>query len=268
MRAVKRWLKRTYAELRIAPRRAEIETRLGEHLGRRVVFRPAGAKGQDSVYFVTDRQATLGVLRLANPYKKRKPQDESSPFIWLDDHARLDREWDAYKVGGKANLTPTALWRAPDAIFCSYVPEQRMFHRLLANGGEFWLLLCAAARALGQLHEIGLVHMDACLANILADDRLERFTFIDFEYSPAPGLGEAQQKAYDHLRLVESSLKFMPARERNGYRRWIATLDECLTDDVRAADLAPLAPALSRLNASHEIVMALKDVFQPRRSPK
>ncbi len=267
MRAVKRWLKRTYAEFRIAPRRAEIATSLGEHLGRRVVFRPAGARGQDSVYLVSDRQATLGVLRLANPYKKRKPQDASSPFIWLDDHGRLDREWNAYEVGAKAGLTPTPIWRTADAIFCSYVPEQRMFDRLLANDGEFWHLLCAAARALGRLHQTGLVHMDACLANILADGGLERFTFIDFEYSPAPGLCEAQQRAYDHLRLVESSLKFMPPEQSGGYRRWIATLDACLAEDTKCADLAPLAPALSRLNASHEIVEALKQVFKPRPPP-
>ena len=264
MRAVKRWLKRCHAEFRIAPRRAEIEASLGEHLGQRVTFRPAGARGQDSVYFVSDGQSTVGVLRLANPYKKRKPPEGPSPYIWLDNRARLDREWHAYETGAKANLTPKPLWRTSDAIFCSYVPEQRMFDRLIANRGEFWYLLCAATRALTRLHRASLVHMDACLANTLADHGLERFTFIDFEYSPAPGLDVDQQRAYDHLRLVESSLKFMPPQARKGYRDWIDTLDDCLTDGVRSADLAPLAPALSRLNASPDIGNAVKQLFGSR----
>lgn len=261
MRAIRRWWKRSRAERRIAPRRDEVAGLLAEHLGRPVTLRPAGMRGQDSVYFVADTGGTMGVLRLANPWLERPPPPASMPYLRAGDRARLDREWECYTLGARAGLTPEPLWRGEDALLCSYVPDGRMSDRLLAERHAFWQLICAATRALRRLHDAGVVHMDACLANILASRELERFAFIDFEYGPAPGLGEAQQRAYDYLRLAESSLKFMPAGARGGYGEWIETLDGCLDDRTRHAELAPLAPALSRLLAADGISPALGRLF-------
>ena len=57
----------------------------------------------------------------------------------------------------------------------------------------------------------------------------------------------------------------MPQSARNGHGEWIEALDGCLDDEAREAELAPLAPALTRLLAADGLSPALGGVF--RRPP-
>ncbi len=258
---MKRWLRSEYAELRMRGRRGEIEAELSAVMGRVVSFERCGQRGQDSMYRVLCAGEKVGVLRLVNPFKRTKVTDPQAPFIPAKAAARLQREWDAYGVGGEAGLTPRRIWRTRDATLSAYVPWQSMHERLLRSEKEFWPLLWRATRGLAMLHQLGLTHMDASLANVLADGHLRNVVFVDFEFAPAPNVTRAQQKAYDFLRLLESSLKFLPPELADGYGEWVGLVEQCADEATRAADIGRLWPALPRLKGHARLRGAIGEVF-------
>ena len=260
MRAVTRWLRRARAEHRLRNRRHELRQALEADLGYRCQLIAAGARGRDSVYYVQRNGETVACMRVVNPHLKRKPLAANMPFQVLDDSDRLQREWQCYQRGAATRLTPRPLWRAPDAIACEYVPGERLMYGLLAEPNRFWSFICAGTRAVARLHELGITHMDVSLANLIQTPDDEH-VFIDFEYGPAPGLNPAQQRAYDHLRLVESTIKFLPATLDGYGEEWIQTLIQLLDDECRDCSLAPLRPALERLLSHPHLAPALAQVF-------
>ena len=264
MRALRRFIDHQLAELGIAPRRRRLRGELGRHFGRPIRLGVSGARGRDSVYQVlgADSDEILGVVRLVNPRKRRKPPSPDQPFVWQEDAPRLAREWHAYRCGGPLGLTPQPLWRADDALLCSHIDRARLSDRLFADPSRFWELNAAASGALAALHACGVVHMDASLANTLGDADLTTLSFVDFEYAPAPDLNLAQQKAYDHLRLLESGIKFMPDAVAGGVSVYCERLDHCLDADTRHADLTRLEPAIGRLLAHPICRRALAAVFR------
>ena len=68
--------------------------------------------------------------------------------------------------------------------------------------------------------------------------------------------------AYDHLRLLESSLKFMPAGEQTRIDTWLDSLDAVLPQEVRGVDVAPLAPALTRVLTRRDLGHRLAAIFR------
>jgi len=264
MRKLKRWLRRGWGERRIAGRRKEIALHLQEFLGldRQPVLESAGSRGNDSIYRVSDGETVLGVLRLLNPWRDRAASATGLPAIPENAKARIEREWQAYQVGGKAALTPKALWRTTDALLCAYLPWRPLHEKLEAAPERSWDLLCRGTRSVAALHDAGLVHMDVSFANMLADESLENIVFVDFEYAPIPGLPLGAQKLYDHLRLVESTWKFIPPRIRENNKEWLEVFLSYSDVQTRRADhLSLLAPALKRILADSAFSSRLLEIL-------
>ena len=147
-----------------------------------------------------------------------------------------------------ADLSPRPLWRATDAIACGFVSGERLFDQLLKQPGSFWRLNTDAARALGELHHLDIVHMDASLANLVVHE--QHYRFIDFEYGPSVNLTKADMRVYDHLRLVESGIKFAPEETLPSCDAWLDVVAECAAEDFASCNWSRLAPALRRVEGS------------------
>ena len=251
MRALSGFLRREYANLRIAGRKRRLIEQLSAHFDRPVSLRRAGARGRDSVFVVKVMHENVGALRLCNPHLRRKPLSADMPFIMPSNAERLSREWRCLAEAGPAGITPNPLWRDTDALMCEFIAGPRLSDRLSQDPSSFWALLVRASRVLGALHALGITHMDASLANTI--DAGDGCRLIDFEYGPRAGITLEQQMAYDHLRLLESSLKFMPRREQERIDSWLEALDAVLPKRARQIDIAPLAPAITRVLACHDL---------------
>jgi hypothetical protein len=259
MRTLKRHVRRWVAEKRIAVRRREVAAQVSGFLGEPVELVRTGAKGHDSVYYAVSAGKTLGVVRLLNPFLSRAAPRPDMPFVSLDPARRLDHEWNAYTALGSQELSPRALWRCHDATLCSYVPSPRFSQLLEADPPCLWKLVELAAVSLRKFHSTGLSHMDSCFANLLGDGDAPPM-WIDFEYAPAAGIGRQTAQAYDYLRLVESSLKFLTPDQRAKPDRWVVAMGT-VSEAIRTADVAPLRPALGRLLADASWVTELRRVF-------
>ncbi|MDE0045575.1 MAG: hypothetical protein OXU19_06895 [bacterium] len=259
MRALSGFLHREYANLRISRRKRRLIEQLSSHFGRPVSLRRAGARGRDSVFVVKDKRGSVGALRLSNPHLRRNALRADMPFVVLGDAERLSREWHCFAVAGPAGITPSPLWRDSDALMCEFIAGPRLSDRLSQDPSSFWELLARASRILGSLHALGITHMDASLANTI--DAGDGCRLIDFEYGPRVGLTLEQQMAYDHLRLLESSLKFMPHGERDRVDSWLEVLHAVLPERAREADTSPLVPAISRVLACQDLIHPLATVF-------
>jgi hypothetical protein len=201
-----------------------------------------------------------------NPFLHRKALPASMPFRRLPPPESIDREWECYGRAAGLRLTPAPLWRTHDALVCEHVPGERLSERLFAHPMDFWNLMKTATAALPRLHATAVTHMDASLANILCVPGEDRICFIDFEYGPRPGLDPHQQRAYDHLRLLESSIKFLPPGLALRWDGWVEQLQASVDACARAADIVPLAPALARVLSHRALVDALADVFPALRA--
>ena len=72
MRALRRWLRRRRGELRLGVRREEVRKLLSEHFGRQCLLTPAGTRGRDSIYLVSDVERVFACLRIVNPHRQRR----------------------------------------------------------------------------------------------------------------------------------------------------------------------------------------------------
>ncbi|NOX09515.1 MAG: hypothetical protein GXP22_08530 [Gammaproteobacteria bacterium] len=260
MRVLKRFIENLRGEWFIRHRREEIRRELIAFFSSEIKLIQAGQRGHDSIYYVNeDNGNTIAMLRLSNPYKKRSPPANDMPFIALDTDGRISREWDCYRQGGE--LTPEPLWQSIDALVCGYLPMQSLQDIMMSDRDYVWAILCKATMALHQLHQQGVTHMDASLANILSDADMEQMVFIDFEYGPSLNVTEKQQRAYDFLRLVESVWKFIPEEQRSELALWEDCLASCLEDDMQGLDLEPLWPALTRLKNDEAMFSCINRIF-------
>lgn len=266
LRKIRRWLRKRASEQQIRPRRAEVLAEIAKDLNLPTLpkFKVAGEGGHDGIYYLSHDNKPLGVLRLVNPYKKRIPPSDEMPFALEDSDKRIARERDAYTLASPLKLTPKPLWYREDALMCEWLPYKPLHKTLLANPHQAWPMLMRAADAVGELHKTGLTHMDVSLANIIADADMQHLVFVDFEYSPAPTLNVAEQKLYDHLRLVESTWKFIPADERGNWQGWFNTFEKHVDADMRKVNIQKLAPALGRLLKADGLGEALRSLFKPQ----
>lgn len=261
MRVLSRFIRREYAELRNRPRTIRLQAQLSASFERRLTLHRSGSRGRDSVFLVRDDTNMVGAVRLCNPHLHRKPLAADMPFVTLSDAVRIEREWKSYQQGGPVGLTPAPLWRDEDALLCEFVPGHRLSDVLADDPGCFWTLVQRASAALAALHKLGITHMDASLANVIAEETRSACRLIDFEYGPASQLSIGQQMAYDHLRLLESSMKFMPPGAEGGADDWLGELARGLSEETRLADIGPLAPAIARVLASPVLHRGLSGVF-------
>ena len=253
MRSLKRWFKTRYADIRNYHRRVAVADEISGLLGVPVELEKSGNRGQDDIYFVNSNQDKTGVLRLYNPHKKQRFFPEGYPFKILPFESRLEQEWHAYQTGYPLGLTPKPLWKDRDAILCEYLPYTTLHKIMLSNPGLSWELINKASRRLQDLHAAGITHMDASLANILTDSNCRHLVFIDFEFSPANGLSFRLQKLYDHLRLLESSLKFMPEGMINDAGDWLQNLHQVFGNSPPESGIEILVPGLPRLTSNQAL---------------
>ena len=81
---------------------------------------------------------------------------------------RIKHEFEVYSRGFASGLTPEPLWKAPDALFCRYLPYRPLMS-WVKSGSNLWPLLREGSAALDRLHrEAGVSHMDASLGNVIA----------------------------------------------------------------------------------------------------
>lgn len=267
MRATRRWLRSQWSEWRLRARRQEVADELTAALGLparpRLVER--GNLGFDSNYDVYSDGAQIGVLRLVNPYKRRPRPTAPLPVRGASADARIDHEFAIYALGAPRGLTPHPLWRAGDALFCRYLP----FAPLMAwvrEGHAVWPLLIEGSAVLHRLHQEARVsHMDASLGNILANVERTAHALVDFEYLPVPGLGFAEQRIYDHLRLVHASWKFIGLAERRDFGAWLRQLSGFLDEPMRAASLRRIAPGLGNVLSDERFRAALGELLPEAR---
>lgn len=264
MRAAKRWIRAQFWEWRMSGRRNEVADELTKALDLparpRLVER--GNLGHDSNYNVFSGGEQIGVLRLVNPHKRRPLPPAEMPFRIAGPSMRIKHEFEVYGRGAATGLTPTPVWKAPDALFCRYLPYRPLMSWV--KGAEtIWPLLLEGSATLDRLHrETGLAHMDASLGNVLASEDRSAHALVDFEYLPAEGVSFAEQKIYDHLRLVHSSWKFIRPDQRHGFDAWLAQLDAFLDTDMRGASLLRIAPALENLLNDETWRAALGKLFR------
>ncbi|MFN7114276.1 MAG: hypothetical protein ACK4PK_07935 [Alphaproteobacteria bacterium] len=264
MRALKRIYARIRGEVKIAPRRRAVARALQTHFGLPTVpdLVLSGSRGHDSIYKVTAEGQTIGMLRLVNPYRRRKTAVSNMPFISVPETERAAREAAAYQAGSAAGLTPQPVWQDKDALCCAYLPLSPLHNSLLVERGLAWQLVMAASAALKRLHALGVVHADASLANTLADEKMTQIVFVDFEYVPAPHISASAARLYDYLRLLESTWKFMPEDLKTEYADWIAFMAEVsAAEGFSEGDLAPLLPALPQLSSQADLYAALRRVL-------
>ena len=261
MRDLSRFVRREYAELRNRPRTVRLQAQLSASFEQPLTLHRSGSRGRDSIYLVRDETKFVGAVRLCNPHLQRKPLPADMPFVTLSNPVRLEREWQSYQTAGQTGLTPLPLCRDTDALMCEFVPGHRLSDELARDPGCFWTLIRRASETLAALHELGITHMDASLANVIAEEKGTGSRLIDFEYGPALGLTIEQQIAYDHLRLLENSMKFMPPGAEERADDWLGALEGTLSQEARRAEIGPLKPAIARVLASPQMHRGLSGIF-------
>ncbi|MDX9869012.1 MAG: hypothetical protein RBT78_13940 [Kiritimatiellia bacterium] len=251
---LKRWWLRSRAFRAAQPELEACRATMERLFGGPVTWRRTGGCGRDVVCLVSCGGKPVGVLRRVMPvvaHASGGPR-KGKPVAPLGPEEKIEREWQAYAVGAPHGLTPVPLWRAERTLICAYV-DGAPLKKEAERSGTYLDVAAAVLPRIAHLHRLGVTHLDMSLANILAEETGRR-VFVDFEYGPAAGLTFDQQCLYDYLRLLESVWKFLdlPQRGRAG-RVWDAALRAHAPDRVRAAAVAPLRPALTRILAAPEL---------------
>lgn len=248
MRKLKRWWRSRRAEAALKDRREAVRGLVEGVIGSRVQLKERGNLGHDSNYDVFAGGRQVAVLRLVNPFKQRPTPPPGMPFQIEDAQARLDHEYLALVRASQIGLSPAPLWRAEDAILCAYLPFHTLTSTVLKTPDRVWECLSQASATLDRLHrEVGMAHMDASLSNVLADAGHRTFALVDFEYTPVAGVTFPEQRIYDHLRLLQATGKFIPDRLKGEHAPWFEQFGGYVDDEMRAAPLERIMPALNHV---------------------
>jgi predicted Ser/Thr protein kinase len=260
---IRRWWQKLSGSIRPSRRAAGVaeELRRDLNLPGIPLLTRRGGDGTDNIYLVSCAGKTIGVLRLADPSRKGRAPPAGRPYAAMETEKRIAYEWTMYAKGAESGLTPKPLWRAPDALLCEYLPGQKLHAALEKDPAAAWDILCRAARAVELLHKAGITHMDVSLHNMQADGEGHIY-FIDFEYAPAPHVPPPAQRVYDHLRLIESTWKFIPDSKKADFGVWLDYFSGCLDDEMRQVKLKTLEPSLKRVLAAPALGDKLRQLFQ------
>ncbi len=260
-----RWFRCRAEMKRIEPRRKALEAQLASVLGTVCSLTPARSKGgYDQIYYAVSNGTRRAVVRLNNPYKiKHDPADPLLPLLALSPEARLAREWDAYGRLYPLGLSPQPLWRTEDAIACSWVDWGRASVALIQRRSLLWPLAAVLFPAVRRMHDVGVVHLDLNLGNLLFNPDGPAVAMIDFEYGPAARVSLEQQQAFDYLRLLDDMLRM----RRGGQLvlaepdRLVATVRDAVPTQVGDAPMGFSFFKLKNLAAQPDFCARLLTVF-------
>jgi predicted Ser/Thr protein kinase len=188
------------------PTMARIQELLSEHMKRQIHLKPGfGKRGQDEIYSALDGRKVVAMVRVEN----KNQLVSTSPPKWappkwdfrvrLDFHKRIEKEWNAYSMLSKKNLSPATIWRNEIAAACTFIDGERASRRFVQVKKEFWELTDTVFKAVKQMHDCNIIHLDLNLGNILITKQTNDIAIIDFEFGPADWLSIAQQRACDFL---------------------------------------------------------------------
>lgn len=265
MKSPFRLLKRKLEQSRHGEKRLELENLLSTALGQQVRMRPASAKGgYDEIYYGLVEGHKELVIRANNKYKTvHTDYDFKNLRSALEDKERLDREWTAYARLYESGIAPRPMWRNDDAIACRWLDWNRASNEIKTDDNRFWPIIERIVPTVATMHNLGVVHMDLNLGNLLMEPDGVGAVVIDFEYAPSGWLSEGQQIAFDYLKLIDDCI-----RPRRGGKkmlanipRLIALLDSHVQPAARAANLDPIISELSRLRQEKPLKLLLQSVF-------
>lgn len=262
MRAIKRAIKTYKKNKAMRPALDALNVALQKEFGQGLSLKRGGDRGRDSVFNVRDTSgAMLGVARLMNTQRDRKTINPAMPYRRIKAAERLAYEWESCEAGHAQHLTPKPLWQNDTAIMVSFCEGGSYQAHFIKHPELFWDYIIRASKALKQWHALGRVHMDTSLTNVVGDAEREHAYLIDFEYIPADHLTKAQAKAYDFLRLVESSYKFVPEHILAQYEDWQQFLETELDEETKSANLTPLIPAIKRVYTDTHLTKVIETIF-------
>ncbi|WP_025898857.1 hypothetical protein [Sneathiella glossodoripedis] len=262
MRSFKRNIRLQYSEFRHRVRIAEIKSEISYLYNDKIKLVRSGSRGADSIYVaIGDGGQRLGVLRLVNPFRKRKRAASGMPYIVLDGPERVKRELEAYSLGGPNKITPKVIWHAEDALLCEYYDGYTSLELYKKSKINAVQLLEIGWNALKSAHNLGILHMDASIENILISRNLEEFRLVDFEFGAADFMTFEDQCVYDYLRYLESFLKFLEPQSYAALTDFIQSCDLLKQFTVTPDKLNQLMHSLIRLKRNQKLLSVVESSF-------
>lgn len=259
MRKLKRFLRRLIAEWKNRKRREEVLRKISKHLGEQVTLRQSGSRGADSIFEIVSQSGKqIAVLRLLNPYRKKKTAPDFMPYCILSGETRIAREKEAYLLGAGLSLTPKVLWDASDALVCEYFSGEPILEHYLKGRVSATGMIEIGWNALSKLHDLGISHMDASVQNVLLSDSGSNAVLVDFEFGSALDLSFEDQCLYDYFRYLESSLKFISLEEEKVLTKELEELNVIPVLVLEKANIKKIIPALERLSLTNELWATLQ----------
>jgi hypothetical protein len=270
MPAAIRWLKWRIRTHRMRDRVAEVAREISSELSTRVDLQPLKTGGgQDLCYQARNTAGEIiAMLRISTPDKKPAVIGAGHLRMSLPLAERMNREWNCYHRLSKLGLAPRPLWRDGRAMCCEYLPLPRMSKLLKSRPDQFATCIELVLPRIRQLHDLGLLHLDANLKNVLVDASAGRVAFIDFEYGPAPQAGDLQLRAYDFMKFTHACYRTAPGRRWMDAHsdQWTELMLAHVGEQTRMANMDFVARGFPALLQSVTMVRALTSIF-PRLEP-
>ena len=223
----------------------------------KLIFRLSSVGGADINYLLIKEDKKFAMLRLSLLDKKGEGY---SPILRYEKEKRLAKEYQAYSLGSKQNLTPKILYYSELGLACEYLHGERAFDILQKDKSKVWYMLSAAVKTYRKLHDLGITHLDATLRNFIIEGN--QMKVIDFEYYPSGDFKIESQKAYDYIRIIEHTLRKIPTLYQDKYVDFINVLDEIVPAEVKDADLTSIAVRIENIENFPIYVDLKKRIFK------
>jgi tRNA A-37 threonylcarbamoyl transferase component Bud32 len=253
MRKIKKFIRNIKRYYQHSDRIENIQNEIKKELGE-VEFKFASFGGADINYYVLKDNNKFGMMRLAIVNEE---DDSSLPIVRFNKKKRLTKEYTAYTVGAKYELTPKVIYHSDDALVCKYLKGKRVFDILQKDKSKVWSILSRAVETYKALHSLNIVHLDATLKNFVMED--SQMKVIDFEYyAGKEDFTLAEQKAYDYVRIIEHTLRKIPNEYQKEYHEFIGYLDKIVPKEIRNVDFQYVKPLITNIR-NYPIYLELKE---------
>lgn len=183
------------------------------------------------------------------------------PIQRFNREKRIAKEKRAYEKGGALGLTPKLLFAFEDGVVCEYINGKRMWVILQQDKSRIWTMLQDVIKVYFQLHQLGITHLDATLKNCIWDDKEARIKIFDFEYYAVEAMSFELQQAYDFVRIIEHSLRTIPAEYQNDFMPVISLLKEITSDEIKHADFSSVRVLINGIKQFSIYEALHKEVF-------